>query len=277
METIGLTDIIGPVMVGPSSSHTAGALRIAYMARKLAGELPAHVEFRLLGSFAHTLTGHGTDKALVAGMLGFAPDDLRIRSSFAHAREAGLDFTFTPLPDCDDYEHPNTIDIVIDTAEGGRMEVRGESVGGGAAVIRKIDGVDVYITGENHSIVVQQRDLPGVLAHIATSLSAHDVNIATARLYREQRGDTAWTVLETDQRINDDAQATILENPLIRGVRVIPAASLGQAQAAIGEAEQAAALERLRALDFTNGAQLLALCAAQKAAISEVLPMRCAS
>ena len=147
METIGLSDIIGPVMVGPSSSHTAGALRIAYMARKLAGELPAHVEFRLLGSFAHTLTGHGTDKALVAGMLGFAPDDLRIRSSFAHAREAGLDFTFTPLPDCDDYEHPNTIDIVIDTAEGGRMEVRGESVGGGAAVIRKIDGVDVYITG----------------------------------------------------------------------------------------------------------------------------------
>ena len=90
------------------------------------------------------------------------------------------------------------------------MEVRGESVGGGAAVIRKIDGVDVYITGENHSIVVQQRDLPGVLAHIATSLSAHGVNIATARLYREQRGDTAWTVLETDQRIDDDAQATIL-------------------------------------------------------------------
>lgn len=154
------------------------------------------------------------------------------------------------------------------------MEVRGESVGGGAAVIRKIDGVDVYITGENHSIVVQQRDLPGVLAHIATSLSAHGVNIATARLYREQRGDTAWTVLETDQRINDDAQATILENPLIRGVRVIPAAALGQAQAAIGEAEQAAALERLRALDFTNGAQLLALCAAQKAAISEVFLRR---
>ena len=134
METIGLTDIIGPVMVGPSSSHTAGALRIAYMARKLAGALPAHVEFRLLGSFAHTLTGHGTDKALVAGMLGFAPDDLRIRNSFAHAREAGLDFN--------DYEHPNTIDIVIDTAEGGHMEVRGESVGGGAAVIRKIDGVE---------------------------------------------------------------------------------------------------------------------------------------
>ena len=274
METIGLTDIIGPVMVGPSSSHTAGALRIAYMARKLAGELPVHVEFRLLGSFAHTLTGHGTDKALVAGMLGFAPDDLRIRSSFAHAHEAGLDFTFTPLPDCDDYEHPNTIDIVIDTAEGGRMEVRGESVGGGAAVIRKIDEVDVCITGENHSIVVQQRDLPGVLAHIATSLSAHGVNIATARLYREQRGDTAWTVLETDQRIDDDAQATILENPLIRGVRVIPAAALGQAQAVIGEAEQAAALERLRALDFTNGAQLLALCAAQKAAISEVFLLR---
>ena len=211
------------------------------MARKLAGELPAHMEFRLLGSFAHTLTGHGTDKALVAGMIGFAPDDLRIRSSFAHAREAGLDFTFTPL-DCTTTSTPTPSISSSKPPKAGvwkcaaRAWIR-------RVVIRKIDGVDVYITGENHSIVVQQRDLPGVLAHIATSLSAHGVNIATARLYREQRGDTAWTVLETDQRINDDAQATILENPLIRGVRVIPAAALGQAQAAIGEAEQAAALE----------------------------------
>ena len=274
METIGLTDVIGPVMVGPSSSHTAGALRIAYMARKLAGALPAHVEFRLLGSFAHTLTGHGTDKALVAGMLGFAPDDLRIRNSFAHAREAGLDFTFTPLPDSDDYEHPNTIDIVIEGANGGRMEVRGESVGGGAAVIRKIDGVDVYITGENHSIVVQQRDEPGVLAHIATSLSAHGVNIATARMYREQRGDAAWTVLETDERIDDEARATILANPLIRGVRVIPAAALGQAAETVDDTTQARALERLHALDFANGTQLLERCRAQKASISEVFLRR---
>ncbi len=271
METLGLTDIIGPVMVGPSSSHTAGALRIAYMARKLAGSLPRRVEFRLLGSFAHTLTGHGTDKALVAGMLGFSPDDLRIRNSFAHAREAGLHFEFTPLPDSDDYEHPNTIDMVIDGADGARMCVRGESVGGGAAVIRKIDGVDVYITGENHSIVVQQIDEPGVLAHIATCLSEHGVNIATARMYREQRGDVAYTVLETDQGISEEAREAIIANPLIRGCRVIPAATVaGEAPAPVDADVQARALEDLRALDFGTGSALLELCRARKASISEV-------
>ena len=271
METLGLTDIIGPVMVGPSSSHTAGALRIAYMARKLAGSLPQRVEFHLLGSFAHTLTGHGTDKALVAGMLGFSPDDLRIRNSFAHAREAGLHFEFTPLPDSDDYEHPNTIDMVIDGADGVRMCVRGESVGGGAAVIRKIDGVDVYITGENHSIVVQQIDEPGVLAHIATCLSEHGVNIATARMYREQRGDVAYTVLETDQSISEDAREAIIANPLIRGCRVIPAATeAGEAPAPVDADVQTRALEDLRALDFGTGSALLELCRARKASISEV-------
>ncbi len=274
METLGLTDIIGPVMVGPSSSHTAGALRIAYMARKLAGDVPRHVEFHLLGSFAHTLTGHGTDKAIVAGMLGFAPDDLRIRNSFAHAREAGLTFEFHCEPERDDYEHPNTIDMIIDAADATRMHVRGESVGGGAAVIRKIDGVDVYITGENHSIVVQQRDEPGVLAHIATCLSDHGVNIATARMYREQRGDAAWTVLETDQHIADDVRASILESPSIRGCRVIPAAAIGEAAPAVDAEVQAAALESLHAIDFASGTQLIERCRARGERISDVFLAR---
>ena len=154
MVSLGLRDVIGPVMVGPSSSHTAGALRIAYMARRLAAARPVRVEFRLLGSFAHTLVGHGTDKALVAGMLGFAPDDLRIRDSFAYAEGADLSFTFTPLPDDDGFEHPNTIDVILDDEDGGHMEVRGESIGGGAAVIKRIDGVDVFITGDIPSVVV---------------------------------------------------------------------------------------------------------------------------
>ena len=274
METLGLTDIIGPVMVGPSSSHTAGALRIAYMARKLAGNMPRHVEFHLLGSFAHTLTGHGTDKAIVAGMLGFAPDDLRIRNSFAHAREAGLTFEFFCEPDRDDYEHPNTIDMVIDAADGARMNVRGESVGGGAAVIRKIDGVDVYITGENHSIVVQQHDEPGVLAHIATCLSEHGVNIATARMYREQRGDAAWTVLETDQHIADEVRESILSGEAIRGCRVIPAATVGEAAPTVAAEVQSAALERMHALDFASGTQLLERCHARGERISDVFLAR---
>ena len=179
METIGLTDIIGPIMVGPSSSHTAGALRIASMARGLCLDAPVRVEFSLLGSFAHTLSGHGTDKALVAGMLGLTADDLRIRDSFTLAEQAGLSFSFHPLPDSDDYDHPNTIDIRATDAAGNEMSVRGESVGGGAAVIRRIDGIEVYVTGESTSVVVRQRDVAGVLAHIARSLGDRGVNIAT--------------------------------------------------------------------------------------------------
>jgi L-serine dehydratase len=274
METLALADIIGPVMVGPSSSHTAGALRIAYMARKLAGDAPKRVEFHLLGSFAHTLTGHGTDKALVGGMLGFAPDDLRIRNSFAHAREAGLAFEFFCEPDNDDYTHPNTIDMVIDAADGERMRVRGESVGGGAAVIRRIDGVEVYITGENHSIVVQQVDEPGVLAHIATSLGEQKVNIATARMYREQRGRMAWTVMETDEFVSDKTRNAIMGHPSIRGCRVIPAAVSGQASPAVSAEAQEAAIARFGEVDFASGEALLELCAARKQTISEAFLAR---
>ena len=104
MKTLGLRDIIGPIMVGPSSSHTAGALRIALMARNLCGSAPQKAVFRLLGSFAHTYQGHGTDKALVAGMLGFAADDLRVRDSFRWASAKGLAFSFTPDPQADDFE-----------------------------------------------------------------------------------------------------------------------------------------------------------------------------
>lgn len=276
MDTIGLTDVIGPVMVGPSSSHTAGALRIAYMARRLCAAAPKQVEFRLLGSFAHTLTGHGTDKALVAGMLGFSPDDLRIRSSFAHARESGLAFSFTPLPDDDGYDHPNTIDMDITDACGNRLTVRGESVGGGAAVIRRIDGIEVYITGENPSVVVRQQDEPGVLAHIARCMSEHGVNIATARMYRERRGDAAWTVLETDQQVPEAVKDAIQANQAIHDVRVIDAVvpAGGMAKACGDNESQARGLEAFRSLDFATGRALLALCAKRKASISEAFLAR---
>ena len=281
MATLGLTDIIGPVMVGPSSSHTAGALRIASMARRLCPTPPVRVEFQLLGSFAHTLTGHGTDKALVAGMLGFAPDDLRIRNSFAHAREAGLSFSFTPLPDAE-YDHPNTIDILMWGDAGDAMRVRGESIGGGAAVIRRIDDVEVHITGENTSVVVRQTDTPGVLAHIAQCLNEQHVNIATARMYREGRGDVAWTVLETDQVVSEGARQAILASPSIADVRVIPAEAPASTLvplpatpcAVLSADEQAAGLERFGALDFASGAALLELCATRGWRISEAFLAR---
>ncbi len=272
MKTLGLTDVIGPIMVGPSSSHTAGALRIAYMARRLCLAEPKTVEFRLLGSFAHTLTGHGTDKALVAGMLGLATDDLRIRDSFDLAREAGLAFSFVTLPDAE-YDHPNTIDIRIVDAAGNAMDVRGESIGGGAAVIRKIDDIDVRITGESASIVVRQRDEKGVLAHIAQSISDEGVNIATTRMYRERKGDTAYTVLETDQAVGAEAKAAIEDHPAIYDVRIIP----GDARADVERVavpDVAAALQRFAELDFGNGAALLAYCEEHGATLSEAFLAR---
>ena len=272
MKTLGLTDVIGPIMVGPSSSHTAGALRIAYMARRLCLAEPKTVEFRLLGSFAHTLTGHGTDKALVAGMLGLATDDLRIRDSFDLAREAGLAFSFVTLPDAE-YDHPNTIDVRIVDAAGNAMDVRGESIGGGAAVIRKIDDIDVRITGESASIVVRQRDEKGVLAHIAQSISDEGVNIATTRMYRERKGDTAYTVLETDQAVGAEAKAAIEDHPAIYDVRIIP----GDARADVERVavpDVAAALQRFAELDFGNGAALLAYCEEHGATLSEAFLAR---
>ena len=272
METLGLTDIIGPIMVGPSSSHTAGALRIAYMARRLCLAEPKTVEFRLLGSFAHTLTGHGTDKALVAGMLGLATDDLRIRDSHRLAREAGLAFSFVKLPD-EEYDHPNTIDVRIVDAAGNAMVVRGESIGGGAAVIRKIDDIDVRITGESTSIVVRQRDETGVLAHIAQSISDEGVNIATTRMYRERKGDIAYTVLETDQAVGAAAKAAIEDHPAILDVRVIPGDSRADV-ARVDVPDAAAALQRFADLDFASGSALLAYCEQHGATLSEAFLAR---
>ena len=272
METLGFADIVGPIMVGPSSSHTAGALRIARMARSLLAAAPVRAEFTLYGSFAHTQSGHGTDKALVAGLLGLAPDDLGVRDSFERAHAAGLAFSFA----CDreaGVEHPNTVDARIVDAEGGALEVRGVSVGGGAAVVTRIDGIDVNVTGEHTSVVVRQRDETGVLAHIAGCFSDCAVNIATARMYRTRRGSEAFTVMELDGPAPAEAKAAIERHPAVRDVRIVPAdgpagqpaggtdARAGAAGGTAGAAEQAE--ERFAACDFASGAELLDRCAEQ--------------
>lgn len=272
MDTLSIRDIIGPIMIGPSSSHTAGALRIAYMARRLCLAEPRTVEFSLLGSFAHTLVGHGTDKALVGGMLGLDTDDLRIRDSFQLAREAGLAFSFTPEPDAE-YDHPNTVDIRIVDADGSEMSIRGESIGGGAAVIRRIDGIDVEVTGEKTSIVIRQRDEAGVLAHIAKSISDWGVNIATTRMYRERKGDAAYTILETDQAVCPEIKTAIEAHPAIRDVRIIPgdsATGVSKDDAADVEAAQT----RFDELDFPHGAAMLAFCERSGMSISEAFMER---
>lgn len=220
MKTLSIRDIIGPVMIGPSSSHTAGALRIALMARKLLAAEPVQVVFTLYGSFAHTFRGHGTDRALVAGMLGLSPEDERIRDSFKLAEQAGLKFSFEPDAETKT-AHSNTVDLLITDRSGEVTHVRGESVGGGAAVICELNGIEVRLSGEYHSIVVKQKDECGVLAHIAACLNTFGINIATTRLFRERRGDIAYTVMETDDEIPASIAQAIEAHDSIYSVTVV--------------------------------------------------------
>lgn len=279
MEPLGLRDIIGPIMVGPSSSHTAGALRIARMARRLLSAAPARAEITLYGSFAHTGTGHGTDKALVAGLLGMETDDLRIRDSFFLAKGAGFAFSFAHATDAEaeaaGVDHPNTVDMHITDANGAQIDVRGVSVGGGAAAIRRIDGVDVDVSGKRTSVVVSQRDERGVLAHIARCLSDADVNIATTRMYRTRRGAHAYTVMEVDGSVSSATKEAIEQDSRVMGVRIIPSDGQGGGASGSMAGQQVEAAEmRFAECDFTSGAELLALCEREGCSIARAMAAR---
>lgn len=202
MEDFSVFDIIGPRMTGPSSSHTAGAVRLAHMARHIAGMNVTEAHLTLYGSFAETGKGHGTDKALIAGMLGMQPDDPRIRDAYQVARETGLlvDVTFSEEP----VEHPNTARIEARNAAGTVTEVVGRSVGGGNILITEINGLEVELTGDYPTLVVQHTDEPGVIAEVSHVLAQFGVNIAFMRVFRHGRGEDAYMTIETDQKVTED-------------------------------------------------------------------------
>lgn len=216
---MNIFDIIGPVMIGPSSSHTAGAVRIGRVARALLEEEPAEATLLLHGSFAHTYIGHGTDKALIAGLLGMLPDDMRIRNSLEIAHSAGLNYKFetVELRDC----HPNTALLRIKSASGRNISVQASSVGGGSIMINQINGIRVEFTGSYETIIVSHKDEPGTIALVTNILGSHRINIANMKVYRSSRGGTAFMIIETDQKISGEIKASI-ENILhISGVTVI--------------------------------------------------------
>ena len=196
---MNIFDIIGPVMVGPSSSHTAGAVKIGYIARKLMGEEIAEAEILLYGSFLATGKGHGTRKALVAGLLGMKPDDMRIPDSFEIAKEHGIEVAFgeSALRDA----HPNTAQIFLTSVTGKNLEVVGESLGGSRINIAQIDGISTNFSGDYPTLVVHNMDQPGHVAEVTSMLAHKSVNIATMQLYRSNRGGDAVMVLECDQEI----------------------------------------------------------------------------
>lgn len=220
MSSISVFDVLGPNMVGPSSSHTAGAAVIAYIAQKMINGPLVKVEFTLYGSFAKTYRGHGTDRALVGGIMGFATDDTRIRKSFQIAREQGLDFTFRTNEE-ETEVHPNTVDIAMENTIGQKMMIRGESLGGGKVRIVRINQVHVDFTGEYSSVIVIHQDKPGVVAHIAKCLSDRNVNIAFMRLFREKKGHTAYSIVESDGQLPEDVVTKLRENVNVRDVMIV--------------------------------------------------------
>ncbi len=220
MAFISLFEVIGPNMVGPSSSHTAGAVSMALLARKLFPAEIKKVEFTLYGSFAKTYRGHGTDRALLGGIMGFETDDLRIRDSLKIAKERNLEYHFSIGQDTGE-EHPNTADIDMTGVNGERLFVRGVSIGGGKVKIVRLNQIDVDFTGEYSTLIISQTDRPGVVAHITKVLSEREVNIAFMRLFREEKGAKAFTVVESDEKIPSEVVKQIQENPLVSDVMLV--------------------------------------------------------
>ncbi len=196
---MNIFDIIGPVMVGPSSSHTAGAAKIGNVCYKLMGEKIEKAEVYLHGSFAKTGKGHGTDKALVAGLIGLDVDDTRIPESFEIAKEQGLDFSINTI-DLGD-AHPNSAKIVMYGVSGAVVEVIAASLGGGRIEVCQLDGVAVSFSGESPTLIVHNVDQPGYITEVTSLLGKQGINIATMQLHRKNRGGEAVMVIECDDEV----------------------------------------------------------------------------
>lgn len=194
-------DIIGPRMVGPSSSHTAGALRLGLLARGVLGRTPDRARVGLHGSVATTYRGHGTDRAVAAGLLGMAPDDERIPRSLAVARDEGLEIAFEPL-DLGPDAHPNTLRFELEAGDD-RATMVGSSVGGGSVRVTEVDGREVDLTGQYDTLIVLARDIPGTTAEITRLLAEEGVNIAFLEVTREKRGREATMLIQADHPIPD--------------------------------------------------------------------------
>ena len=196
---MNLYDIIGPVMVGPSSSHTAGAVKIGYVSRKLMAQPIVKAQILLYGSFLATGKGHGTQIAIVAGLLGMKTDDCRIPDSFRLAKETGMEISFGEAERKD--AHPNSAQLILTGADGRQLEIVGESIGGSRINIASIDGLSANFSGDYPTLIVHNLDQPGHVAEVTSMLSHKSVNIATMQLYRAGRGGHAVMVIECDQEV----------------------------------------------------------------------------
>lgn len=218
---MNLFDILGPIMVGPSSSHTAGAVRIGRISRALLGQTPVRARLLLHGSFASTGEGHGTHQALIAGLLGLTPDDSRVPDSFALAVEQGLDFTFESCTLRD--AHPNSVLIQLDGKDGRSLEVGASSLGGGRIQVFQLDGLNCSFSGELPTLVIHNTDQPGCVSQVTGVLARRGLNLATLQLNRDGRGENAVMVIELDQPVFARAAEELRELPgILRVTRYTP-------------------------------------------------------
>lgn len=207
MKGIGIFDILGPIMIGPSSSHTAGAARLGKIARSIAGGDIAEVTFLLHGSFAKTYKGHGTDRALVAGILGMEPSDERLRNSMDIARERGLKFLFKEA-DLGDV-HPNTVKFVMRTHDDKYCEVMGSSIGGGNIKVCEVNDNEVDFTGMYETLIVAHKDAPGVIHDVTHILYSENINVAFMKVFRDGKGQESTMIFEMDNEVSEETKKKI--------------------------------------------------------------------
>lgn len=218
MQYNSVFDLIGPVMIGPSSSHTAGAVRIGQIIRKIFAEKPRIIDIHFYGSFAETYRGHATDVALVGGLLGFETDDPRIRDSLSHARDRALVINFfseeeTPV-------HPNTVKVYLES-ENKKLTATGISIGGGAVRITELDGFELKLSGESTSIIILHKDAYGAVASVTGMLAKNCINISHMEVSRTAKGKNALMLIETDQKVTEE-----LVNELMAADHVVQVAVL---------------------------------------------------
>ncbi len=282
--SVSCFDMIGPAMIGPSSSHTAGACRLGLWANKLCAGQVSSVVFTLYGSFASTYKGHGTDRALLAGVMGFDVDDPSIRDAFEIAKNRGLSYRYI-----EDHEtltdHPNTVRMDLVTGEGRRVSVVGESIGGGRARVIQINGVEVKFNGRLNALLIHQQDRPGVLAHITQCFAKRDFNIAFLNLYRSGKGDAAFTLVESDAYIPEHLIEELEAYPKISQVLVLINDEIedvnGAVQERVVDKDARHPYERPMCAEedwtkylFASGQSLLSLCEKEALPVHEIMIRR---
>ncbi|KNF10191.1 L-serine dehydratase, beta chain SdhB [Gottschalkia purinilytica] len=219
MKQYGVFDILGPIMIGPSSSHTAGAARLGKVARSIAGKDFKSVKFYLHGSFAKTYRGHGTDRALVAGILGMDPEDERLRTSLDIAKQESIGIEFIES-DLGESQHPNTVKMVFAKNDGSVIDVTGSSIGGGSIVITNIEGNDVSLTGNCPTIIVKYRDKKGVVSKVTNVLSENNINIGIMKVDRTPEGE-ATMIIEVDNIIPENVPGEVSKIEEVISARAI--------------------------------------------------------